>query len=649
MKYLLILLISISYVSANDFTDKVKPFLKKYCVDCHGPDKVKGKIRVDGLTEKIANHKETELWSRIKESLEFNEMPSDKAKHFPTKVESRFIEKWITKKLNVKGVQLADRSREPGKGNLVPHDLLFASTEMKRNVDVAARLWRISPESLKMLLADSGLRKGLPTNPFTLDQSHFSFQDVKGRYQLNSMMTDRLTELAMEAALNNAKNSAKTIEYAIKKGQTEVEAVKYYVKSFYQRITRRDPDEKLLTSLMGLVANVDSEVGAPRGIQAALAIIILQPESIFRVETVHDKKGEIVELSKRQLVYNLAFALTDRAPSAMLMRDVKKMNLPAKELMETLAKELIAKDRYAPGRLLEFFKQYFEYEKGLDIFKDNRQGLRHEPKTLVKSLDKLVVEIIEKDEQVFKTLLTTRDWYLMMEHHGDYSGPTVFNLSPDWKARDITFKVPDHQRMGILTHPAWLVAHSGNFDNDPIRRGLWIRQKLLGGNVPDVPITVDAKLPDEPKWTLRKRLHVTEADECYKCHSMMNPLGLAFEQFDHYGRFRTEELGKPVDTSAAITKSGDPALDGKIGNAIEMIDKLSKSKKVEQVFVRHVFRFFMGRNETLGDAKTLQEAHKAYVDSNGSFKALVTSILSSDSFIYRTKVQPKETTVAAEH
>ena len=52
--------------------------------------------------------------------------------------------------------------------------------------------------------------------------------------------------------------------------------------------------------------------------------------------------------------------------------------------------------------------------------------------------------------------------------------------------------------------------------------------------VPDVPITVDAKLPDEPTWTLRKRLHVTEADSCYKCHSKMNPLGLPFERFNDF-------------------------------------------------------------------------------------------------------------------
>jgi hypothetical protein len=53
--------------------------------------------------------------------------------------------------------------------------------------------------------------------------------------------------------------------------------------------------------------------------------------------------------------------------------------------------------------------------------------------------------------------------------------------------------------------------------------------------------------------------------------------------------------------------------------------------------VRYVFRFFLGRNETLGDAKTLQEAHKAYTQSDGSMEALVISLLSSDSFLYRAK------------
>ena len=70
---------------------------------------------------------------------------------------------------------------------------------------------------------------------------------------------------------------------------------------------------------------------------------------------------------------------------------------------------------------------------------------------------------------------------------------------------------------------------------------------------------------------------------------------------------------------------------------------MAKSERVEQVFVRHVFRFFTGRNENLGDGPSLRAAHQAYRKSGGSFEALVTSILSSDSFLYRT---PKLTTAA---
>ena len=56
---------------------------------------------------------------------------------------------------------------------------------------------------------------------------------------------------------------------------------------------------------------------------------------------------------------------------------------------------------------------------------------------------------------------------------------------------------------------------------------------------------------------------------------------------------------------------------------------------VEQVFVRHVFRFWMGRNETINDAPVLRAAHRAYRDNGGSIKALLESLLTSDAFLYR--------------
>jgi hypothetical protein len=302
------------------------------------------------------------------------------------------------------------------------------------------------------------------------------------------------------------------------------------------------------------------------------------------------------------------------------------------------AERLIQDNRYAPQRLLQFFQEYFDYEKANDIFKDKIPKHMHWAPGLVHDLDVLIQHVLEKDEQVLHTLLTTNDMYVLFYSHKERGNQLAFNLPPDFKKTTRAVSFPKDQRMGVLTHPAWLIAHSSNFDNDPIRRGHWIRYKLLGGMIPDIPITVDAKLPDEPTWTLRQRMHVTHVSECYKCHSKMNPLGLPFEQFDHYGRYRFDELEKPVETSGVVLNSGVAKLDGEVKTPFELIERLANSEHVEQVFVRHVFRFFLGRNETLGDAKTLQDAYQAYVDSNGSMKSLVISLMSSDSFIYRKDV-----------
>ena len=256
------------------------------------------------------------------------------------------------------------------------------------------------------------------------------------------------------------------------------------------------------------------------------------------------------------------------------------------------------------------------------------------------------------------------------EHSPSYSLPPTPNRfryigveTPQYKEPKVTPEFWDYpveqpfpvaNRKGLLTHPAWLVAFSANTASDPIRRGRWIREKLLAGVVPDVPITVDAKVPDDPHKTLRERVgEVTRAAACFKCHSRMNDLGYPLEQFDDFGRFRTLELlehpdnlikanngapaykTKPVDPTGALSGTGDPKLDGEVKDAFDLIDRLAKSERVRQSIIRHAFRFFMGRNELPSDAQTLIAADRAYLQSNGSFKAVVLSLLTSDSFIYR--------------
>ena len=224
------------------------------------------------------------------------------------------------------------------------------------------------------------------------------------------------------------------------------------------------------------------------------------------------------------------------------------------------------------------------------------------------------------------------------------------------------FKIQN--RKGILTHPAWLLAHSQNTETDPVRRGKWIREKLLAGYVPDVPITVDAQIPEDHHRTLRERLdEVTSPQECWKCHVHMNPLGLTFEMFDDFGRFRTAEAlehpenlvkagngkssasvykTKPLSISGVLEGTGDSTLDGKVKDAYDLIDRLAKSRRVRQSIIRHAFRYFMGRNELLSDSQTLIDAEIAYANNSGSFKSVIISLLTSDSFIYRKETQSSQ-------
>jgi hypothetical protein len=251
---------------------------------------------------------------------------------------------------------------------------------------------------------------------------------------------------------------------------------------------------------------------------------------------------------------------------------------------------------------------------------------------------------------------------------------TYWNI--DWRTWDYPTQQPAKiaNRKGLLTHPAWLIAHSQNLETDPIHRGKWIREKLLAGTIPDVPITVDAVIHPDKDKTLRQRMENRTGDSyCWRCHQKMDPLGFPFENYDDFGRYRLKEMlehadnlikkanrkepnefgvslaiykALPVDARGVLKGTDDPKLDGKVDGAFDLIDRLAKSDKVRQSIIRHAFRYFLGRNETLADSKTLIDADKAYLKSNGSFDEVIVSLLTSDSFIYR-KPNPEDQTQAA--
>ncbi len=435
--------------------------------------------------------------------------------------------------------------------------------------------------------------------------------------------------------------------------------------------------------------------GKGKGMLTGLLPIFLHHEALFSFELAEqgkpDKYGRVM-LQDQELALAINGAFGYLPPDSALQTAIREGKLKTREDAQREVARILHDDSFRKPRVLRFFQEYFDYHRVVEIGKDVNARFSHgsterdelywiAASKMVANTDRLVEYIVAKDRHVLSELLTT-DQSVTGTHrgvkgtmrggdiayYGEYTGDGLPKIKkrgggetgavlPDGPAihvrvppisnmrfgahtrKNVLFTTPADQRCGILTQPSWLISHSDAMDNHAVLRGKWVRERLLGGAIADVPITVDAMLPDEPMSTLRHRMRVTREEYCWKCHQKMDPLGLAFEMYNHVGLYRTKELGKPVDSSGEIIDSGDAQLDGKYENAIQMIHMLAKSERVHQVFVRHAFRYWMGRNETLNDVPTLQAAYKAYKDNDGSMKALLTSLLTSDSFLYRKREQ----------
>jgi hypothetical protein len=418
------------------------------------------------------------------------------------------------------------------------------------------------------------------------------------------------------------------------------------VRKQFELVLLRQPADDELTRFTQFAEKTAADAGVQHGVRAALASVLLMPEAVFRLELgggTPDGQGRVM-LTPRELAFAISYALTDRRPDRVLQQAIQDKRLASRDDVRREVTRLLDDPKIDKPRILRFFREYFGYEAAVDVFKDRRDFEEHDPQVLVRDTDRLIEHILSQDRAVLRELLTTRKSFVNFDDRQRNQAKPAndkrrvqfsYGLPRTWKwTADQPIELPRNERAGILTQPSWLVAHSLNFDNHAIRRGKWVRERLLGGTVPELPITVDAQLPEDATRTLRERMSVTQEKYCWQCHVKMNPLGLPFEMFDHFGRFRTTELDRPVDASGAVAM-GVAEVDGDVASAIEMIERLAESERVQQVFVRHAFRFWMGRNELPSDAPTLIAANDAYETSGGSMKALIVSLLTSDAFLYR--------------
>lgn len=197
------------------------------------------------------------------------------------------------------------------------------------------------------------------------------------------------------------------------------------------------------------------------------------------------------------------------------------------------------------------------------------------------------------------------------------------------------------ERSGVLTHPAWLAAHGNNFEDDAslVHRGKWVREKLFCQTVPGLEnVMVQAKLgargPSARERVDTATVTGTSSATCLGCHNLMNTLGYPFEIYDHAGFLRATDHGKAPSGATTITNAPDAALNGSFQDAIAFSKAIAGSTYAKRCFVRQAFRYFTGRDETLQDACTLAAMESAL--GSGSFFDMLTVLVQSDTFLYRT-------------
>lgn len=450
------------------------------------------------------------------------------------------------------------------------------------------------------------------------------------------------------------------------------ETMEAAIRKQFELVVLRQASEGEMSRFLELMEQNIRDAGHVEGVRGALAAVILLRQTIFRSE---EGKGPVDEhgrrmLGPRELAYAIAFALTDRRPDAELLTAAEEGRLATRGSVRLQVERILNDGQIDKPRILRFFQEYFGYTGAIQAFKDDqtvrgfqqafglkKDKFRFKPEVFVHDTNLLVQHVLDTDKDVFEELLTTNKAFVNFnpqrperpfDTYAQQSGfEPAYNLTA-WPGENQPATLPANERAGILTQPSWLIHYSFNDRTDPIHRGKWIREKLLGTAMSAVPTSVDATIPDDPEKTVRERLAKTQKEYCWGCHKKMNPLGLTLEMYDPFGRYRTEELGRSVDATGSIDFSGEPTLDGRVDDGVEMIKKLARSTRVRQVFIRHAFRYWMGRAETINDAPTLVAADRAYVESGGSMKALITSLLTSDSFLYRVPIEDHSLAAAKE-
>ena len=187
-------------------------------------------------------------------------------------------------------------------------------------------------------------------------------------------------------------------------------------------------------------------------------------------------------------------------------------------------------------------------------------------------------------------------------------------------------------RGGLLTQAGLLAMNSDGKDSHPLKRGIWVLERLLNDPPPPPPAAVpviDLADPEIAKLTLKQRIenHRDQA-ACRSCHAKIDPWGIAFENFDAVGSWRTQINGNPVDASSLLFN----------GQKLEGIDGLkrflleNRQDQFARAMVYKLTTYALGRPLTFGDRAGVDQITADLRQQGDGLATMITVIVTSELF-----------------
>lgn len=391
------------------------------------------------------------------------------------------------------------------------------------------------------------------------------------------------------------------------------------IRYFIERAFRRSVADEEVAPYLSLFETLKEERKMPRieALRETYAAVLVSPHFLYRAEGTGQENSVSYPLASR-----LSYLLWATMPDEELLSLAKKGTL---EQEDSLAEQI---DRMLRDpRSFEFVARFADQWLGLDgldrvavdpnTFPNFKESLKQDFRSEVHAV---FSEILQNDLSTLELL--DADWSMMnrnLAKHYGVNGPRSASFER------VTLPA-DSWRGGLLGHGAFHLIGSNGDESHPIKRAVWILDRLLdappASPPPDTP-ELDSENPDFSKLTLQQQLEAhREKESCNNCHRNIDPWGLALENFDPLGNWRQS------DSTNTVLPDGS-----EIDGVVELKQFLLDNRRdwFAQSIVRRLMTFTFGRSLDVGDHE-IAEAMTRTFESNGyRLRPLLLALLTAEA------------------